>query len=119
VIPFLGSSHEDVAELAMTEIKDYIDDSEDENTIATLIVRLSSVVNDEDFAEDLVLKIDSLDTGIAAITMLGMMRNGTETIKKSLSENMEYITDQTEMTEEAILNWAVSKKSDDESDSNQ
>ena len=114
VIPFLGSDYEDVKDTAQSEISDFIDDSEDDNLIAGLIVSISSLVEDEDFADRIVLKIDSMDSEIAAITMIGLMRNGTEVIKNSLRENMEFITDQEEMTPEAVLKWAAENKLDDE-----
>lgn len=114
VIPFLGSDYEDVKDNAQTEISDFIDDSEDDNLIAGLIVSISSLVEDEDFADNLVLRIESMDTEIAALTMIGVMRNGTGVIKNSLKENMEFITDQEEMTPEAVLKWAAESKLDDE-----
>lgn len=116
VVPFLASSHEEVREMSMSEMADFIDDSDDDNLIASLIVKLSSLVDDSDFADSLVLKIDNMETDVAALTMLGIIKNGSDTFKKSLAENIEYITEQTEVSEEAILKWAVEKKKTEETD---
>lgn len=116
IVPFLASSHEEVREMSMSEMMDFIDDSDDDNLIASLIVKLSSLVDDSDFADSLVLKIDNMETEVAALTMLGIMKNGSDTFKKSLSENIEFITEQTEVSEEAILKWAAEKKTEETDD---
>ena len=116
VVPFLASSHEEVREMSMSEMADFIDDSDDDNLIASLIVKLSSLVDDSDFADSLVLKIDNMETDVAALTMLGIIKNGSDAFKKSLAENIEFITEQTEVSEEAILKWAVEKKKTEETD---
>ena len=112
IVPFLASSHEEVREMSMSEMTDFIDDSDDDNLIASLIVKLSSLVDDSDFADSLVLKIDNMETEVAALTMLGIIKNGSDTFKKSLAENIEFITEQTEVSEEAILKWAAEKKTE-------
>lgn len=112
-IPFLGSEREEVKEAVSEEIVDYIRDLEDEPFAASLIVKLSGVVKDSDFADGLVLKIESMEDEVAAIAMIGIMRNGTQAMKDSLKESMEFITDQPEMTEEAVMKWLVENKGDD------
>ena len=96
-IPFLLSSDEDVKETVSEEIVDYIRDLEDEHFAASLIVKFSPLVKDSDFADGLVLKIESMDAELAALAMIGVIRNGSSQMKESLRESMEFITDQPEV----------------------
>ena len=116
-IPFLLSSDEDVKETVSEEIVDYIRDLEDEHFAASLIVKFSPLVKDSDFADGLVLKIESMDAELAALAMIGVIRNGSSQMKESLRESMEFITDQPEMTEQAVLKWVAEQNDDGESDS--
>lgn len=115
-IPFLLSGDEDVKETVSEEIVDYIRDLEDEHFAASLIVKFSPLVEDSDFADGLVLKIESMDAELAALAMIGVIRNGSSQMKESLKESMEFITDQPEMTEQAVLKWVAEQKDDGESD---
>jgi len=112
-IPFLLSSDEDVKEAVSEEIAGYIQDLEDEHSAASLIVKFSPLVKDSEFADGLVMKIESMDAELAALAMIGVIRNGSSQMKDSLRDSMEFITDQPEMTEQAILKWVAEQKDDD------
>lgn len=111
-IPFLLSGDEDVKEAVSEEIAGYIQDLEDEHFAASLIVKFSPLVKDSEFADGLVMKIESMDAELAALAMIGVIRNGSSQMKESLRESMEFITDQTEMTEQAVLKWVAEQKDD-------
>lgn len=111
-IPFLASEDDEVKEAVSEEIASYIQDLEDEHFAASLIVKFSPLVKDSDFADGLVLKIESMDAELAALAMIGVIRNGSSQMKESLRESMEFITDQPEMTEQAVLKWVAEQKDD-------
>ena len=114
LLNLIASSYEDVHDDALDEIKQAIDECDDEAEMANLIVKLSGVIDDEDFIESMVIEIDMFEPDNAATAMIGILKNGSSAFKKALADEIEEITDQKEFSEQAILKWLESEKADDE-----
>lgn len=114
LLNLIASSYEDVHDDALDEIKQAIDECDDEAEMANLIVKLSGVIDDEDFIESMVIEIDMFEPDNAATAMIGILKNGSCAFKKALADEIEEITDQKEFSEQAILKWLESEKADDE-----
>jgi len=114
MLGMLGSSYDDVKDDALDEMKQAIEECDDERHAAEMIVSLSKAVDDAAFAEDMVDEIEVFEPDIAAFAMIGILKNGNEIFKKALAEAIEDITDQPAATEEAILAWAKAEADDDD-----
>jgi len=105
MLSFLGSPYEDIREDVLDEAKQAIDECDDEAMVSKLIVSFSSIVEDKGFIESMIMEIDTLEPKHAASAMIGILKNGNEAFKSALANEIEELTDQAELTEEAILKW--------------
>lgn len=114
MLGLLQSSYEDIREDVLDEIKQVIDDCDDQAEMANLIVKFSGAIDDEDFIDSMIIEIDMFEPENAATAMIGILKNGSSAFKRALANEIEEITDQKELSEKAILKWLEKEKADDQ-----
>jgi len=90
---FLASQYEDVVDDALDAFSSMIEELDDDNKKADLIVMLSKAVVDESFIEDVLIEIDVLDPKAKRTAVVGILKNGTAKFKEMLREDIDSLTD--------------------------
>ena len=90
---FLASPYEDVVDDTLDAFSSLLEEIDDDNKKAELIVTLSKAVEDSSFIEDVLIEIDILDPKAKRTAVVGILKNGTEKFKSMLREDIDSLTD--------------------------
>lgn len=117
VMEFLDSADQEIAKSALDSLVEAVEGSDSDDSEAPwIIAELSKRTSDSDAAESLVDHIEFMDAKPAAVAMISIIRSGNDIFRQVLAEHIENITDQTSMTEDAVLKWASVKAAEEKED---
>lgn len=117
VMEFLDSADQEIAKSALDSLVEAVEGSDSDDSEAPwIIAELSKRTSDSDAAESLVDHIEFMDAKPAAVAMISIIRSGNDIFRQVLAEHIENITDQTSMTEDAVLKWASVKEAEEKED---
>lgn len=117
VMEFLDSADQEIAKSALDSLVEAVEGSDSDDSEASwIIAELSKRTSDSDAAESLVDHIEFMDAKPAAVAMISIIRSGNDIFRQVLAEHIENITDQTSMTEDAVLRWASVKAAEEKED---
>lgn len=114
LIDFMTDADPEISESALDAFEDSLNDFDMSDYVrAELLKTVLKAVNDTDRIESMISSLDNMRNSVKADTIISLMETGTDNVKATMKEELEFYTDMDITTVDGVRQWKADNPDDE------